>query len=46
MPDNVTHLTFGDNFNQKIKGRIPKNVTHLTLKKSFYKRKKNILIQI
>ena len=30
IPNNVTHLTFGDRFNQEIKDVIPNSVTHLT----------------
>ena len=30
IPLTVTHLTFGDRFNQYINGCIPKSVTHLT----------------
>jgi len=31
MPDSVTHLTFGADFNQPINGCISESVTHLTL---------------
>src|SRR5207248_1529097 len=30
IPSNVTHLTFGHDFNQDIKSAIPISVTHLT----------------
>ncbi len=35
FPLNITHLTFGDNFNQKIDNCIPKRVTHLIFGYSF-----------
>ncbi|ANB50249.1 hypothetical protein [Powai lake megavirus] len=43
IPNNVTHLTFGWGFNQKIKDRIPDSVTHLTLNKYFYEWKKKYI---
>src|SRR5579872_4241728 len=35
IPKSVTHLTFGDNFNQNIKDCIPDSVTHLTFSDEF-----------
>ena len=43
LPFNTKCLTFGDGFNQNIKGEIPNSVTHLTLNRDFWKKnKKNI----
>ncbi|AQN68772.1 FNIp repeat-containing protein [Saudi moumouvirus] len=38
LPSRLTHLTFGREFNQSIKGCIPNSVTHLTLSKSLYEK--------
>ena len=36
IPNSVTHLTFGNNFNQELKeGDIPNSVTHLTFYANF-----------
>ena len=42
IPKNVTHLTFGYDFNQFLKvGVIPNNVTHLTYGLGLYEKKKH-----
>ncbi|QGR54374.1 f-box and fnip repeat-containing protein [Moumouvirus maliensis] len=35
IPEGITHLTFGNRFNQSINGCIPNSVTHLTFKWNF-----------
>lgn len=35
FPKYVTHLTFDEKFNQKIRGIIPNTVTHLTFGEKF-----------
>ena len=47
IPNSVTHLTFGDDFNQDIKnGAIPNSVTHLTFGYHFNQDITKVLFQI
>jgi hypothetical protein len=41
LPKNLTHLTFGENFNKKV-DNLPKNLTHLTVGENFNKKVDNL----
>ncbi|AZL89944.1 F-box and FNIP repeat-containing protein [Megavirus baoshan] len=43
IPDSVTHLTFGNNFNQDVKDCIPVSVTHLKFGHNFDQNVKNCI---
>ena len=41
IPKNVTHIIFGNNFNQKMDNFIPNNVTHIFIGNNFNQKIKN-----